>query len=299
MNRAPTTPEAPASVVGVSRSVIPPATRQPIVFIRPGSTLEALAKVAVFIFLLESPIGFLAMVSPFIGTLICGAWLSLMVWVTFIRRTNDEFFLRVREGTRAISRRATWRLAGLTMLYVVGDLALQVLNETALPNGGGSSDLEQSMFRPWGWLPIFLAVVIIAPIIEEAALRGYLQGRLASKGARRSAVVATAVAFAVLHLSPTSMPYLFIVGLAFGAAMVRTGSIWVPVTLHAFGNLLVGLATLYFGLAASAADLPRLLGYPLFAFAAVFVAAAASFVWLLAQWPANEVRPHAPIPVSS
>ncbi len=63
-------------------------------------------------------------------------------------------------------------------------------------------------------------------------------GDLEKRGARatRVAIVGSAALFALLHLSPLSLLPLFGMGLAFGIAYSRTGSLWVPTLMHCVNN---------------------------------------------------------------
>lgn len=54
--------------------------------------------------------------------------------------------------------------------------------------------------------------------------------------ATRIAIVGSAGLFALLHLSPLSLLPLFGMGLAFGVAYSRTGSLWVPILMHGVNN---------------------------------------------------------------
>lgn len=79
---------------------------------------------------------------------------------------------------------------------------------------------------------------------EEIAFRGYLQSRIAQRYHPAAAVVITAVLFALSHpVGNTPNPLLhlataILVGILFGAIFVRTGSLWMGISLHAMWNFL-------------------------------------------------------------
>jgi membrane protease YdiL (CAAX protease family) len=90
---------------------------------------------------------------------------------------------------------------------------------------------------------ILVAVVIIAPISEELLFRGYFFGvgkryfgGLASGGM-------TALLFAAVHANLASLLPLFVFALCLTLAYERTGSILVPIGMHALFNFttLLGL----------------------------------------------------------
>lgn len=89
-----------------------------------------------------------------------------------------------------------------------------------------------------------LAAVVLAPLAEEILYRGALQQALHGLGMPRilSLVSASAV-FAVAHLGSLvsgseagALTMLLILGLVFGWAYERTGSLWAPFTAHALFN---------------------------------------------------------------
>jgi len=91
---------------------------------------------------------------------------------------------------------------------------------------------------------VLLAGVVLAPVCEEFLFRGFFYGvgkRYA--GARLSGLL-TAALFAAFHASLTSLPGLFVLAVALTLAYERTGSLAVPMTMHALFNA-TSLALLY------------------------------------------------------
>ena len=95
---------------------------------------------------------------------------------------------------------------------------------------------ETAYFVPLLWL----AIVIAAPLAEELFFRGFLfEGiRYARLGAI-GAVVITSLLWAVIHLQygPYEITTVFILGLILGVARLVTGSIYIPIVMHALVNL--------------------------------------------------------------
>lgn len=78
---------------------------------------------------------------------------------------------------------------------------------------------------------------------EELAFRGYLQSRIARRYSPWLAVVIVAALFALSHPPTGVNPWLYLVnatlaGMLFGISFLRTGSLWMGATLHAFWNYL-------------------------------------------------------------
>lgn len=142
-----------------------------------------------------------------------------------------------------------------------------------------SRDARVTFTSPSSWLVwIGLAgtaalVALLWAAIEEIVFRGALQPVLARHLPAWSAVLASAVVFALAHLerqgghTPTLMTLLDLVldGVAWGLAFLSTGTLWVPTAWHAAKNLAVwllvgGTVRLTTPLMAVATDAPRWYG---------------------------------------
>ncbi len=87
-------------------------------------------------------------------------------------------------------------------------------------------------------LPLWLtavAFVLVAPILEELIFRRILLRRLLGLG-DVSAVVLSALAFALFHANLYQTAYAFLLGLVFGAVVLLTGSIRDTILLHMLIN---------------------------------------------------------------
>ncbi|MCD7829400.1 MAG: CPBP family intramembrane metalloprotease [Clostridiales bacterium] len=87
-------------------------------------------------------------------------------------------------------------------------------------------------------LPIWLtavAFVLVAPVMEELIFRRILLRRLLGLG-DVSAVVLSALAFALFHANLYQTAYAFVLGLVFGAVVLLTGSIRDTILLHMLIN---------------------------------------------------------------
>ena len=241
---------------------------------------EAFAKAGFFILLCELPVTFLPVMSPRAATLALSVWLPIIAWITFGRRTDEEFFVGLRARAGGISPRSMAIGLGLVLTYCAGSVIAQVLY-VSLVGAPPSSEIELTMYQPGGWVPFLIIAVVLAPVVEEAALRGFLQGYMQTKYGARAATVVAAVAFSVLHLDPVAMPLFLLDGLLFGLVAWRTGSFWIPAAMHAAGNLAILLLGLRFGPSSSAADFPAQTGISLMEFAAIFLVLAVAFASLI------------------
>jgi len=82
---------------------------------------------------------------------------------------------------------------------------------------------------------IFLAVVV-APLAEEGLFRGILQPLLIRRFGTLMGLTLTALGFAALHANLGAFVSLAIFSVALSLATARTGTLWVPVLMHALFN---------------------------------------------------------------
>lgn len=111
------------------------------------------------------------------------------------------------------------------------------------------ADLVASSRGPAEVVMVVLAVVILAPVVEEMLYRGVLLSRLRRSMGPTPAVVVSASAFASVHLldpnAVAAVPGLFVVGLVLGWVTVRRGDLSLAVPIHAGVNLTAVVLLLY------------------------------------------------------
>ena len=82
-----------------------------------------------------------------------------------------------------------------------------------------------------------IMVIIIAPISEELIFRGALLSGLSRITKPYIAVLLTALAFAVFHMSPLRTVYQLILGVVMGFAVIFTRKVIVAIIIHMVSNL--------------------------------------------------------------
>jgi len=129
-----------------------------------------------------------------------------------------------------------WGAFGAAVILIVAavnGLALQAL---------GQQDPQRDMFA---WLrdrPIIdyvlagLAVAVVAPVVEELFFRGYVLNAYLSAKGTRTAYLASAFAFALMHGLPTLFPAIFVMGLVLAYLYRRTGTILASMVAHGINN---------------------------------------------------------------
>ena len=98
-----------------------------------------------------------------------------------------------------------------------------------------------------GYLPLlWVAVVVVAPLIEELFFRGFLfEGLRDSWVGPVGAVLVTSLAWAAIHVQYGMLQIAIIgtLGILLGIAKLKTRSLYIPIAMHTFNNLLAMLAT--------------------------------------------------------
>jgi len=138
----------------------------------------------------------------------------------------------------ALGRAQILHLTSLGVLFVcpaslATDMLSALLARMGFAQAAASSAPGLGLF-----LPALIQSVLLAPVCEELFFRGYLVGALRPYG-QRSAVLAAAAAFALIHdLSPALAAH-FALGCLLALMMVKTGSILAPMLIHASYNFTV------------------------------------------------------------
>lgn len=87
------------------------------------------------------------------------------------------------------------------------------------------------------FVPKFLFMVILAPLIEEYVFRKQLIDRMHNYG-EKTAVITSALMFGLFHGNLSQLFYAFLLGLVFGYVYLRTGKLRYSIGLHMFINCL-------------------------------------------------------------
>ncbi len=138
---------------------------------------------------------------------------------------------------------------GFWLLVLAAYLLMQIVVNTFV--GVESTEFLSSVDNSKNlWLAVVM--IVLAPLLEELLFRGYFfrawrHTRLGLTGT----LLLTSVLFAGLHWGQyhwVLLVFLFLFSVILGLARERTGSVWVPIILHAANNTLTAISLLYFGL---------------------------------------------------
>jgi HAD superfamily hydrolase (TIGR01509 family) len=165
------------------------------------------------------------------------------IWLfTWLRKgiTVKDYLALNRLSWRGM---ASW-CAALAGLVALSDGLTTLLHRPLVP------EVMVRMYQSAGIpLLLWLAVVVAAPLGEEALFRGFLfKGILHSQLGGAGAVVLTALIWAAIHVQYDlyGMANVFVAGLLLGYARLRTDSIYPGVLMHALMNLIATIEVAMF-----------------------------------------------------
>jgi membrane protease YdiL (CAAX protease family) len=158
--------------------------------------------------------------------------------------------VRLKEGAVARDYLALYPVSANVALKWLAYLAIAIVLSDGLTTMLGKPIVPEVMARLYessepAWL-IWFALIFAAPLFEEFFFRGFLfRGFRHSYLGTIGAVVMTAALWALVHLQYDAygIATIFALGLLLGAARARTGSLAVPLLMHALANLVALVET--------------------------------------------------------
>ena len=200
-----------------------------------GQVVGLTVAATVGVILLE---GLAFLTPPTVGLGVSVTVLSLVaLWLSSPRRHAARVALRLSgPGLRLGEYIAGACVVGLVVLssaIILGDQLEQNINVPEMLR----SILDDR--SPMNRLRLVSVIVLLGPIGEELALRGWLQGQLERRWRVPLAVLAAGVAFAVMHGVDARLFYFVILGVMFGAAVVAFDTLWAGIALHMTVNAMV------------------------------------------------------------
>ncbi len=167
----------------------------------------------------------------------------IIVFIKLRRNASITEYL----GLKRISKRSSFILLAITI-----GLVILLYLSSFLPINPQNDEFTVEAYKTSVWPVLFwIATVIFAPAFEETFFRGFLfvglkQSRIGSGGT----IIVTALTWAMLHIQYDiyGMAFILILGIFLGIARLRTGSLWSPLMIHSFWNL---IATAFTALYAS------------------------------------------------
>lgn len=123
------------------------------------------------------------------------------------------------------------------LFYFLLDKGLDKIFESLYPT---SEESYKEMIESLTKSPVtaFLQTCIIAPIIEEILMRGFVLGGLKNEYGIIIALIISSVLFAILHFNMVQTLSAFVIGLILGLLFVKTDSILCCIIAHCGYNII-------------------------------------------------------------
>ena len=129
-------------------------------------------------------------------------------------------------------------ISALPMVFVVDYIASALLKVNTTTDTQEVIQIFESAPTAAQRIPIILLAVVIAPVAEELAFRGYLYGVIKRYFGAVPALVLSGILFALVHQNLPSFFPLLVLASVFALAYELSGSLLVPMTMHALFNAL-------------------------------------------------------------
>jgi membrane protease YdiL (CAAX protease family) len=170
------------------------------------------------------------------------SFLGLM-WL-YLRRHNRLSLI----GVDRWSPKPVFYVVGVAIAVIIAGIGFNYLYSTYVIPGVEMQDEIRRMFASipktaFNSVLLFLAVAVVAPLVEELLFRGILQNSLAKHMPIWVAIALASAIFAAMHMQLTAFPALMVIGASFGLLYHLTGSLRVNILVHMLNNAAALLLT--------------------------------------------------------
>lgn len=141
-----------------------------------------------------------------------------------------------------------------------------------------------SVFRTVPWYVTFLSVALGPGIVEEMWCRGFLGRGLCARYGLTGGIVLTSLLFALMHMDPSQVIVITLMGAYLHFVYLASRSIWVPILLHILNNGLAILIALTMSVEAQLPAICYLVAFSLMLFASVALWTGRAAVTLAGDW---------------
>lgn len=181
--------------------------------------------------------GFLISISTLATTVVC------VLLITGLIKLKNGSVLTEYLAIRPIPRKAMLKWICLLVGFVIlSDSMTAFLGRPIVPEFMSAAYATADPV----WI-IWLALVVAAPLFEETFFRGFLfKGLESSFIGPIGAVLVTSLFWSIIHVQYDAygIATIFLIGLILGTARAMTGSLLVPMVLHAASNLIATIETM-------------------------------------------------------
>ncbi|HEY8389941.1 MAG TPA: CPBP family intramembrane glutamic endopeptidase, partial [Clostridia bacterium] len=156
-------------------------------------------------------------------------------------------FIKAASINKKISLLVILILPVLSLFLLASDIPLlSAVDDIFRIIGYNEPDIltENLLSTPLGIIGVIISTCILPAICEEFVFRGIVLQGLASRFKPFTAILLSAFAFCMMHMSPAQTAHQFVLGVALGYIVLTTGSIWPGVILHFSNNFWAVLASI-------------------------------------------------------
>lgn len=174
--------------------------------------------------------GFYIALATILGGVV-GTTLIILIVRYFQGRSCAEYLGLTRISLKQLG---FWILSGAIYLVLM-DICTYLLRRPIVPEFMN----KVIVTAKFPWL-LYFAFIIAAPVFEELFFRGFLyKGLCHSRLKPIGAIILTSLCWSFLHMQYDwyGVLQIFLGGLLFGYARYKSGSVYVPVAMHALQNL--------------------------------------------------------------
>ncbi|HOU96633.1 MAG TPA: type II CAAX endopeptidase family protein [Bacteroidales bacterium] len=163
------------------------------------------------------------------------SWLNLLTMaflsIVFIRLLTKKTSYRLRIFDNFTTRGILYAIMCAVLFYFLLDKCLDPFFESLFPT---SEEAYRGSILTLSKSPVttFIHVCILAPVIEEILMRGFVLGSLRSTFGVAFALLVSSFLFALLHFNMVQTLSAFICGLILGVLYLKTGSILCCMIAH-------------------------------------------------------------------
>lgn len=165
---------------------------------------------------------------------------KLLLYVPIIVYVTRKYKLNIYSDFRQCNPKNTILLVALVILiyFVIVPLVNLETYSKLIRTGYLSYNWFDSNLLSNRNLILFLNIVLIAPVLEEIIFRGIVLKLFLRKYSAINAIVLSSLIFSVSHFKPIGFLYLFVYGLLFGYAYIKTNSLIISIFCHSMINFL-------------------------------------------------------------
>jgi membrane protease YdiL (CAAX protease family) len=175
-----------------------------------------------------------------IGAILCSLLLRRM-------RPSELFGFDRLGFTKVFLWGAGLLIAALPLIFASSAVVSSLMHVNSQKDSQPIIQLFERVPEPTRKIPIILLAIVIAPLAEEFFFRGFLYGVLKRYAGALPALVFTGIAFALIHLHLPSLLPLFLLACVLTLAYELSGSLLVPMAMHALFNAITLIGVFFAG----------------------------------------------------